>query len=167
MKENAKRVEQLTKLYKDQKFMVLNDLHGQKLETVALPIGAIGEFELQENITGIVRSGTRKVAAGTAIGTGRWWINGREYAFNDKMTVTLDIYPYDVLQGVYPHFRQVTHATSIGTIATSKVTGEVVNQDESPSIWKVPGFESGAPFQIPQGTKFKFVLKNPIPVGVE
>jgi hypothetical protein len=166
-----KRITELTEIYKNRKFIVLSDINGKKLETTTLPRGAIGEFVIKGDVSVVTdgRNRNRSLAYAIAIGTGRWWINDKEYLYADKMTYKVGIYEKMEHRSVYPWGERVTFVTSVGVVEDKKIKARPVGDKNTLTQWRVPEYtpKQKVPYIIPNGTRILLALEEPIPVVVK
>ncbi len=173
MVDQDQRIAEMVAFYKDRKFIVLNTLGGEKLETTGLPQNALGEVEVIDGFI-LALSGYDQAPHQAPIevskvkALGAWKINGKDYHYADEMTFTVE-YRENVSTGrVATTIRDVTFINTIGQVVTQKASGWLIDNDGTQGLL-VPGYQKSVklPHPTAKGRKFTLLLSAPLPVTVK
>lgn len=168
------RISEMVTFYKDRKFIILNTLGDEKLETTGLPQNSIGDVEAIDglilNLKGIDGSirNTPPIATSTVKALGPWKINGKDYQYADQISFTVAYHESATTGRVLAEITNATFVNSIGQLVTHRASGLLIGNDGKQGL-SVPGFQKSVKLVHPieKGQKFTLILTDPLPIAVK
>lgn len=168
------RIAEMVTFYKDRKFIILNTLGGEKLETTGLPKNSIGDAEALDglilNLKGVESGLSRHtpIATSTVKALGSWKINGKDYQYADQISFTVEYYESVDTGRVVAEIANATFVNSIGQLVTQRASGWLIGNDGKQGL-SVPGYQKSVKLAHPieKGQKFTLILTDPLPIVVK